>query len=281
MITAPVNRVIPFSSVDGPGNRTVFFLQGCNFNCGYCHNPETIHICNHCGACIGICPTGAIRLTDGKVQYDRSVCCGCDACIRACPRDSSPKIDWMEPEQALEILRRNRPFIRGVTVSGGECTLRRDFVLALFRGAKQMGLNTLLDSNGNFDFAQDSELLDVSDGVMLDVKCFDAAAHHALTDAENTLVLKNLFYLARIGKLEEVRTVIVPDRLPNEETVRRVCDVLSPYWREGVNIGYKLIRFRPLGVRASYRGISVPNDSSMDELRNIVLNAGCKRIELL
>lgn len=281
MITAPVNRVIPFSSVDGPGNRTVFFFQGCNFNCGYCHNPETIHLCNNCGACVGGCPTGAIRLIDGRVRYDRAICCGCDACLRACPRDASPKIDWMEPEQALEMLRNNRPFIRGVTVSGGECTLQRDFVLALFRGAKQMGLGTLLDSNGNYDFEQDADLLDVSDGVMLDVKCFDPAVHRALTGADNALVRKNLSFLASAGKLEEVRTVVVPDQLPNEKTVRRVCEVLDPYWREGANIGYKLIRFRPLGVRENYRRVSVPCESSMEELKCIVLSAGCRRVEVI
>jgi len=43
MIKGLVNRIIPFSSVDGPGNRTAIFLQGCNFNCSYCHNPETIN----------------------------------------------------------------------------------------------------------------------------------------------------------------------------------------------------------------------------------------------
>ena len=281
MITAPVNRIIPFSSVDGPGNRTVLFFQGCNFNCGYCHNPETIHVCNNCGACVGGCPTGAIRMVDGKVRYDRAICCGCDACLRACPRDASPKVDYMEPEQALEILRKNRPFIRGVTVSGGECTLQRDFVLALFRGAKQMVLGTLLDSNGNYDFEQDAELLDVSDGVMLDVKCFDPAAHRALTGADNALVRKNLSFLASVGKLEEVRTVVVPDRLPNEDTVRRVCEVLSPFWRAGANIGYKLIRFRPLGVRVNYRNISVPDDGLMERMRDIAQNAGCLRVEIL
>ena len=29
----PVNKIIPFSAVDGPGNRTAVFVQGCNFNC--------------------------------------------------------------------------------------------------------------------------------------------------------------------------------------------------------------------------------------------------------
>ncbi|MCJ7688800.1 MAG: glycine radical enzyme activase, partial [Clostridiaceae bacterium] len=32
MIKGLVNRIIPFSSVDGPGNRTAIFLEGCNFN---------------------------------------------------------------------------------------------------------------------------------------------------------------------------------------------------------------------------------------------------------
>lgn len=281
MTAALVNRIIPFSSVDGPGNRTVFFLQGCNFNCGYCHNPETIHVCNNCGTCVSACPTGAIRLVDGKVRYRREVCCACDACLRACPRDASPKVDVMSPEQALAILQQNRPFIRGVTVSGGECTLQRDFLLALFRGAKQMGLSTLLDSNGNYDFEHDAELLSVCDGVMLDVKCADPLAHRDLTGQSNELVIKNLAFLASIGKLEEVRTVVVPGVLPNEDTVRRVCEVLAPFWASGAPIGYKLIRFRPLGVRQNYRETSVPDERTMEKLREIVRNAGCDRVEVI
>ena len=39
-----VNKIIPFSNVDGPGNRLSIFFQGCNFDCLYCHNPETIEI---------------------------------------------------------------------------------------------------------------------------------------------------------------------------------------------------------------------------------------------
>ena len=39
-----IRKIIPHSAVDGPGNRMAIFLQGCNLNCQYCHNPETIPV---------------------------------------------------------------------------------------------------------------------------------------------------------------------------------------------------------------------------------------------
>ena len=45
-VVLPVHRIIPFSNVEGQGNRTSIFLQGCNINCLYCHNPEMIGFSN-------------------------------------------------------------------------------------------------------------------------------------------------------------------------------------------------------------------------------------------
>lgn len=36
-----VHSVIPFSKVNGPGNRMVVFFQGCDKNCPACFNPDT------------------------------------------------------------------------------------------------------------------------------------------------------------------------------------------------------------------------------------------------
>ena len=79
MKTAIINKIIPFSSVDGPGNRVVIFLQGCNISCLYCHNPETINTCINCGECIETCPTEAISIgIDGRIVWNEKKCIDCD-----------------------------------------------------------------------------------------------------------------------------------------------------------------------------------------------------------
>ena len=62
--------------------------------------------------------------------------------------------------------------------------------------------------------------------------------------------------LARAGKLEEVRTVVAPDWMNPEETVDAVCRRLVSLGAQDVR--YKIIRYRPMGVRSEYRGQSVP-----------------------
>ena len=41
---ASVDSIETFGLVDGPGIRTVVFLNGCNLRCKFCHNPETWNI---------------------------------------------------------------------------------------------------------------------------------------------------------------------------------------------------------------------------------------------
>lgn len=40
-MTGRVNSIQSLGTLDGPGVRTVVFMQGCNLRCGCCHNPDT------------------------------------------------------------------------------------------------------------------------------------------------------------------------------------------------------------------------------------------------
>lgn len=130
--TATVSRWLPFSCVDGPGNRLVLFLQGCNFRCPGCHNPHTMGLCDHCGDCVPGCPSGALTLVEGRVRWQAALCTDCDRCIDDCPRHASPKTSQMSVAEVLALLRRYGPLLTGITVSGGEATTQLPFVIALF-----------------------------------------------------------------------------------------------------------------------------------------------------
>lgn len=41
MATGRLHSIETFGALDGPGIRTVFFMQGCPARCMYCHNPDT------------------------------------------------------------------------------------------------------------------------------------------------------------------------------------------------------------------------------------------------
>ncbi len=86
-----VSKIYDFSFVDGPGNRMAIFLQGCNFNCEYCHNPETINYCTNCGFCTAFCENKAIIKKDNVVKFYSENCCDCGCCIDNCPNFSNPK----------------------------------------------------------------------------------------------------------------------------------------------------------------------------------------------
>ena len=69
-----ITEIERFALNDGPGIRTVVFFKGCNMNCAWCHNPETIR-------------------PSRELHYYAAKCIGCYKCVYACPSKAHKRIN--------------------------------------------------------------------------------------------------------------------------------------------------------------------------------------------
>lgn len=156
----------------------------------------------------------------------------------------------------------------GITVSGGEPLMQIDFILELFKKAKQEGINTCIDTSGACFtrkepfFSKFEELMKYTDLLLVDIKQINNQKHIELTEKENVNVLDMLKYLSDINKPIWIRHVLVPEVTDNDEdlieldkfikTLNNVLRVeILPYhtlgtfkWEE-LEIPYKLKGINP------------------------------------
>lgn len=236
MLQAPIVKTIPFSWVDGPGNRFVIFTQGCNFNCIACHNPQTI-------------PLHTSRAIERNV----------DSLIS-------------EIKTAL-------PYISGVTISGGEATLHDEFIIELFtkmqHDSELETLTRFIDSNGNASLKQWEKLLQVTDGVMIDLKVLDDSKHLALTENSNQDVLKAIAYLSANGLLYEVRLLLIPGINDSDEEIVSTAKwlmVIDPQMQVRIN------GFSNHGVRRSAKQWQSATKEDMDRYVSLLLANGLRKV---
>jgi pyruvate formate lyase activating enzyme len=267
----PINNIIPFSLVDGPGARCSVFVQGCNIQCAYCHNPETQRLCVGCGACVRACPAKALKMVCGAVEWDQDTCVKCDTCIHVCPSHSSPRILYLDAKQVFKRVKSYMPFIRGVTCSGGECMLYPKFLSELFGLCRSVGFGCLIDSNGTVDFTEHQDLLALSDGVMLDLKCWDDAWFVSLTGTDGKTVRKNLAFLAEQDKLTELRIIVTVDHNDPEAAVCGATEVLG---EKVTSTRLRLMRFRHFGVCGEMEDAPSPTDERMNAMRELAKSLG-------
>lgn len=124
--------IVKTTLIDYPGKvACVIFLEGCNFKCGFCHNPELV-------------------LLDSK-EHEQI------------------KGKEISEDEFLNFLDKRKNQLDGVCITGGEplLTLKEDFL----RKIKQKGFSVKLDTNGSFPLKLkefiDKKLIDY---VSMDIK---------------------------------------------------------------------------------------------------------------
>jgi glycyl-radical enzyme activating protein len=274
--TATVFHIERHCLHDGPGIRTLVFFKGCPLRCGWCSNPEgqargpelvyDAAACRGCGACIPVCPAGAVGWAPGsgderRVATDR---CACDpqlaagscqaACVPVCPAGArSVAGRTLGVEEVLRVVLRDEPFYRhsggGVTASGGEPLVYPEFVADLFRRCGAHGVHTAMETCGNVPWRRFQLVLPVTDLFLFDLKHADPARHRQETGADNQRIIRNLRALQEAGKQVIVRVPVIPGFNDSLEDITAIADLAFPAAGEGE---MHLLPFHRLGI-SKYR----------------------------
>ncbi len=144
--------------------------------------------------------------------------------------------DQKSADELLEQALRYRSYWKdggGITVSGGEPLLQMDFMIELFRKAKEKGINTTIDTSGaSFTreepfFGKFNELMKYTDLLLVDIKHIDDEQHKILTGHTNKNILDMARYLSEIGKPVWIRHVLVPERNDQDEYLKKLYDFIK------------------------------------------------------
>ena len=86
-------------------------------------------LCSYCGACVAVCPRGALRLGVDAPEFDREACADCSLCVRVCPAlDDAPPV--RELPARLYVGRAASEELRRRAQSGGVVTALITYALA-------------------------------------------------------------------------------------------------------------------------------------------------------
>jgi len=229
-----------FSIHDGPGIRTVIFFKGCNLECPWCQNPESINLKHEiafypdrCVAhrdCVDTCSKNAISFKDG-FAIERELCRRCDDCTVHCLSDAIRIIGKEYTAEALmqEILRDLDYYQTsggGVTFSGGEPTLHTDFIYDLLVLCKIHGIHTNIETNGCFSWDKFQTILPLLDLIFFDIKIADGAAHKQYLSQSNEKILYNMQRLVEAHAPVEFRMPLIPEYTATYKNMKEVTELL-------------------------------------------------------
>lgn len=217
----------------------------------------------------------------------------CQGCPMRCQYCHNPDT-WaigsgtrMSAEAVMSQFMKNHEFYQngGITVTGGEPLLQIDFLLELFRLAKQNKIHTCIDTSGITYHPKASdynrkldELMTLTDLVMLDIKHIDPESHRSLTGQDNADILAFAQYLDAKNVPLMIRHVLVPGITSDPTHLKELgrfmaglhnvksLDVL-PYHVMGVR------KYEELGIEYPLAGIEPATKEEAIQARNIILSA--------
>ena len=246
-ITGRIFDIQRYSIHDGIGVRTIVFLKGCALHCRWCCNPESQSFDIETMTVNGKSKTMGRDVTVGEV---------------------------------LETVRRDMPYYSrsngGLTLSGGESLLQPDFAAGLLRGAKDMGVNTAMESMGYASWETIEKILPYLDEYLMDIKHMNPAKHKEWCGKENTMMIENAMKIAESRQCKLiVRVPVIPGFNDTDEELMAIAKYADSLPRvEKMHIlpyhNYGEGKYEGLGREYAMGSTVLPTDEHMRRYREMI-----------
>ncbi|PKP52621.1 MAG: glycyl-radical enzyme activating protein [Bacteroidetes bacterium HGW-Bacteroidetes-1] len=227
---------------DGPGIRIVVFFKGCNLQCAWCHNPESISgskekmyspvKCIRCGSCVEACPENALAFTDDGLVTNKDLCVLCGKCAEVCPTKAMEMSGKSRSVgEIMEIIEKERVFFDqsggGVTFSGGEPLLHTKILFEILDECGKKGIHRAIDTAGNVKTETLLEAAKRTDLFLYDLKMMDSDLHFEWTKVKNEKILHNLEVLSTAGAKIIIRIPLIAGVNDTDENLSKTAKFIS------------------------------------------------------
>jgi len=194
---AKIHSIQTMGLVDGPGIRYVVFFQGCPLRCIYCHNPDTWN--------------------------------------GGCPKSRGVTLDYLV-EDALKYTSYFKSSGGGVTASGGEPLVQKQFVLEFFKELKKHDIHTTLDTSGFTTLDHTTkELLYYTDLVIIDIKA-SPDSYQSITGQSIDKTLEFARYLTEKKIPIWIKFVLIPGVNDNKNELAEIGKLVSELKPEKLDV---------------------------------------------
>jgi pyruvate formate lyase activating enzyme len=200
----------------------------------------------------------------------------------------------MTVREVMDEVLSDKPFYEssggGVTLSGGEPALNRDFAREILEQCKTHRLHTAIETCGEVPWPSLEALLPFTDLIMMDIKHLDSGKHQLATGQPNDRILSNARQLVLTGKTIVFRTPVVPSVNDTVEEIMQiaafVCELIdlrkSNHQNGTGDITYELLAFHKLaagkypsmGLDYKARDVEPPTKEKMTSLLEAARRSG-------
>jgi pyruvate formate lyase activating enzyme len=254
-----------FAVHDGPGIRQTVFFKGCPLRCTWCHNPESQNSQPQ--------KYTQTTLLDGqKIQRQKMVGYS------------------IESHMLMEQILSDRVFYEesggGVTFSGGEPCMQRDFLLELLKLCKNEGIHTAVDTCGYVNQNTFQQIAKQTNLLLYDLKLIGDKEHRTYTGVPVQPIIENLRWLDATGIPYRIRIPIIPSITDEPKNLNGLVTILNQLKNyQGIELmpfhnisQHKYDRFEMQNVFENQQSLSIVDlkpivDYFADQKIRVIVNA--------